>query len=218
MGNDWAVGLVVDAIRRQLEASGRWMVWNLILAAAPWVLAVVLFRPSRRAGWPWLCGLAAWLLLLPNAAYVLTDVVHLPAAVRREPSDRLVVLVVLPLYAAFFAAGFVAYADALRRLRRHATASGWVRRGWTIEAAVHAVSALGIYLGRVHRFNSWDVAQEPLTILSRAVAGFTRPLAVAGMLGVFVVLTVGQVVTRPILEAVDTRVGRVVVMLRSRLV
>src|SRR3712207_495039 len=123
------------------------MVWNLILAATPWVLALFLFRPSRRAGWPWRLGLAAWLLLLPNAAYVLTDVVHLPAAVRREPSDRLVLLVVLPLYVAFFTAGFVAYCDALRRLRRYVTTLGWVRRGWTVEIPVHAASAVAIYLG-----------------------------------------------------------------------
>ena len=216
MNSDSVVGLVIEALRRQAEASGRWMVWNLILAAAPWLLAVALFRPARRPGRAWMCMGAAWLLLIPNAAYVLTDLVHLPAAVRREPSDRLVLLVVLPLYAAFFAAGFVAYCDALRRLRRHVTALGWVRRGWTVEIGVHAASALAIYLGRVHRFNSWDVAREPLTILSQLFAGFTRPLAVVGIVTMFIVLTAGQMVTRPVLDAVDARVTQFSARLRGR--
>jgi uncharacterized membrane protein len=30
---------------------------------------------------------------------------------------------------------------------------------WTVEAAVHATSAVAIYLGRVHRLNSWDVVR-----------------------------------------------------------
>ena len=48
------------------------------------MLAVLLFRPSRPLRWVWFCLAAGWLVLIPNAAYVLTDVVHLPAAVRRR--------------------------------------------------------------------------------------------------------------------------------------
>src|SRR2546421_4853282 len=129
MGHEPLVASVVGALRRQAEVSGGWMVWNLFLALTPWVLSVVLFRPNRRPGPVWLAVVVGWSLLLPNAAYVLTDVVHLPAAVRQEPSDQLVLLVVLPLYGAFFIAGFVAFADGLRRRRRDVTGLGWVRRG-----------------------------------------------------------------------------------------
>lgn len=215
MGADSAVGLIGEALRRQLEASGGWMTWNLMLALTPWLLAVALFRPTRRWRWPWFVLAAGWLLLIPNAAYVLTDVVHLPAAVRREPSDRLVMLVVFPLYAAFFAVGFLAYCDALRRLRRHVTHLGWVRRGWTIEIAVHAASAVAIYLGRIHRLNSWDVAREPLAVAGRIAVGATRPAAVAGIAVMFVALTAGQTVTRPILDAAAVRAAGVAARLRA---
>jgi uncharacterized membrane protein len=108
MGEHPLTGLVIEGLRRQLDASGRWMAWNLVLALAPWLLSLVLFRRERRPGWAWFAGLGAWVLLIPNAAYVLTDVVHLPAAVRREPSDAQVLLVVFPLYVAFFAVVFTA--------------------------------------------------------------------------------------------------------------
>jgi hypothetical protein len=126
MGHEPLVASVAEALRRQADVSAGWMAWNLFLALTPWMLSVVLFRPHRRPGPVWLAVVVGWSLLLPNAAYVLTDVVHLPAAARQEPSDHLVLLAVLPLYGAFFIAGFIAYADGLRRLRRHVTGLGWV--------------------------------------------------------------------------------------------
>jgi uncharacterized membrane protein len=40
--------LVIEALQSQLDASGRWMAWNLTLALAPWLVSIFLFRPSRR--------------------------------------------------------------------------------------------------------------------------------------------------------------------------
>ena len=215
MGGDSALVLIGEALRRQWAASGGWMTWNLMLALTPWILAVGLFRPSRRPRWQWFVLAAGWLLLIPNAAYVLTDVVHLPAAVRREPSDPLVMLVVFPLYATFFTVGFFAYCDALRRLGRHVTHLGWVRRGWTIEVAVHAVSAVAIYLGRIHRLNSWDMARDPLAVAGRILVGATRPVAVGGIAIMFVALSAGHLLTRPILDAVAARAAGLAARLRA---
>ena len=216
MGHEPLVASLVEALRRQADVSGGWMVWNLFLALTVWVLSVVLFRPHRRPRPVWLAVAVGWSLLLPNAAYVLTDVVHLPAAVRQEPSDHLVLLVVLPLYGAFFTAGFVAYADGLRRLRRHVTGLGWVRRGWTVEAAVHAASAFAIYLGRIHRLNSWDVVRQPLAIVSQTAVGFTRPMAIAGIIVMFAALAVGQLVAAPILDTLEEHATRLAGRLRTR--
>jgi uncharacterized membrane protein len=223
MGEHPLIGLVLEGLRREIAVNAHWMTWNTTLALAPWVLSLLLFprtgetcrwrrtgarltgrtaptSPPRRPSWPWFAGLAAWLLLIPNAAYVLTDVVHLPGAVRREPSDAVVLLVVFPLYAAYFAVGFTAYADALRRLRRYVVRQGWLRHGWPAELAVHASSAVGIYLGRIHRFNSWDVARQPLPLLESLARGATRPTAVAAILLTFCVLACAQAITNPFLD------------------
>src|SRR5206468_1869018 len=114
------MGLIAGGIIRQVDASGRWMAWNVALALAPWFLSLVLFRPYRRPGAGWLCGALTCLLLVPNAPYIFTDVVHLPADVRREPSDAIVLFVVFPMYATLLAIGFATYSDALRRLTRYA--------------------------------------------------------------------------------------------------
>jgi uncharacterized membrane protein len=199
---------LLEAIRLQLAASGGWMACNLALALAPWFLALVLFRPSRRPGAAWLVATAGFLLLLPNAPYVLTDVIHLPAAVRREPSDAVVVLVVFPMYAALFAVGFAAYCDMVRRLSGYVVARGWAATTWFVELPVHALSALAIYVGRIHRLNSWDVVYQPHAVLHQTVAGLTRPLALAGIVVAFAGLTAGQAVARPVLQAAGRRTER----------
>jgi len=177
------------------------MAWNLGLVLAPWLLSLALFRPSRRLGAAWLGALVGFLLLLPNAPYVLTDVIHLPGAVRREPSDAVVVLVVFPMYAALFTVGFAAYADMLRRLGRFVVGRGWAGRPWAVELPVHAFCAEAIYIGRIHRLNSWDVVFRPLAVLHQAVAGVTRPLALLGIMVTFAGLTAGQAVARPVFQA-----------------
>jgi uncharacterized membrane protein len=189
-------GAVVAGIGRLLDVSGHWMAWNVVLALVPWTLSLYLFRPTRRPGAAWLCGTLACLLLVPNAPYILTDVIHLPPSIRREPSDAAVLLVVLPVYAALFAVGFGTYCDALRRLTRYMTARGWARSPWAVELPVHALSAVAIYVGRIHRFNSWDLAREPADVLAHTLLRLTRPLAVAGIVAMFVCLTTGQAFTR----------------------
>ena len=98
-----------------------------------------------------------------------------------------------------FAVGLGAYCDALRRFTRYATGQGWVRSPWAVELPVHALSAVAIYVGRIHRFNSWDLAQEPGDVLTHAIVGFTRPQALAGIVAMFTCLTIGQALTRNLL-------------------
>ncbi|MCA1847175.1 MAG: DUF1361 domain-containing protein, partial [Actinobacteria bacterium] len=198
---------LLEGIRLELGASGGWMAWNLGLALAPWFLSLVLFRPSRRPGLPWMAAAVGFLLLLPNAPYLLTDVIHLPAAVRREPSDAVVVLVVFPMYAALFTIGFAAYVDMLRRLGAFVVSRGWAQRTSAVELPVHAVCAVAIYVGRIHRLNSWDFVLRPLAVLHQAVAGVTRPLAVLGIVVAFAGLAVGQALARPVLLAVEVRLA-----------
>jgi uncharacterized membrane protein len=200
-------GAIVAALGRLLDVNGGWMAWNLVLALAPWVLSLYLFRPSRCPNAAWLCGALACLLLVPNAPYVLTDVIHLPPSVRREPSDAAVLLVVFPVYAALFAIGLGAYCDALRRFTRYVTGRGWARSPWAVELPVHALSTVAIYVGRIHRLNSWDIARQPADVLTHALAGFTRPLAVAGIVAMFACLTLGQAFTRILLPARPGRSG-----------
>ncbi len=139
-----------------------WMVWNTFLALIPAALAVGLFRPGVRRGVLWWLGAATFVAFLPNAAYVLTDVVHLPADLRAASGSAPLTLAVLGAYAAFAAIGFAAYAYSVLRLIGYLREQG-LRPATLIaaELGVHFLVTIGVILGRVFRFNSWDLLARP---------------------------------------------------------
>ena len=137
-----------------------WMSWNLFLAFVPAVLAIVLFGPGRRRSALWWMGVAAFIAFLPNAPYVLTDVIHFVEDVRRTESDVVVVFCLIPLYLTFMCAGLMAYVVSLVRLRSWMRRQGWGAWGLPVELGLHGLCAVGLYAGRFLRFNSWDLVTE----------------------------------------------------------
>ena len=98
------------------------MAWNLYLAVIPAMLALVLFRRPQRIGVTWALGLVAWVLFLPNAPYVLTDVVHMVDDLQVS-SSRIHTCEVLVTYAVFFACGLASYVLSLKLFSRTQVAS-----------------------------------------------------------------------------------------------
>ena len=135
------------------------MLWNLFLAAHPrGPRARCSFTtsrsPARRASGG--SGSATWVLFLPNAPYVLTDVVHMVHDIQRAHSDTWAYLVIAT-YGVLFAFGLASYAFSLQLFRRflHRTVRARLDRAGDPRRARACV--LAMYLGRVIRLNSWDV-------------------------------------------------------------
>jgi uncharacterized membrane protein len=185
-----------------------WMTWNLMLAAVPVVLGFVVFRSRGPRTALWWVGAALFGLFLPNAPYVVTDLVHLRLDVVEARNDTAVVLTVLPLYAAFIAAGFLAYYLSLVELGRYVERIGLGAQRRALEVGVHAVCAVGVVLGRVARLNSWEPVVEPHSTLERVVVTLSWRAAPVMILGMFLVIWIGHALTRGIVEAVWREVSR----------
>ena len=190
----WTVKYVLLNAIDILHSNARWMGWNLFLAIVPLLLSVLLFRrtqlgsspvtvPSmslhhRHRSWLWWLGVLTFTAFLPNAPYILTDVIHFVNDVRYASSVWLIALVLIPLYGAFIFAGFEAYVLSLINVGYYLKQRGLGRYILRTELAIHALSALGIYLGRFLRFNSWDIVTHldtlAVTILDDVLA--KRPL------------------------------------------
>src|SRR5439155_10206791 len=97
-----------------LRGHAGWMGVNLALAAVPLVLAAALFRGRRRRGLLWWSGVAAFAAFLPNAPYVMTDVLHFAADVITAPTRRAVYFGMLPLYGVFVLTGMASYLACMR--------------------------------------------------------------------------------------------------------
>jgi uncharacterized membrane protein len=171
------------------------MAWNLGLALLPLPLAFALFVPGRRRGPGWWAGLAAFVALLPNAPYVLTDVIHFADAVRASDSDLHVAFVLIPVFAGFFLVGFGSYVVCVVRLERWLRAGGWgLPRLLGADITLHALCAVGVFLGRVFRFNSWDLLARPDEVA--AVVRVPKPESVVLLALTFLVLAGGTAVLR----------------------
>lgn len=168
-----------------------WILWNLFLAFIPLVLSFILFKrqSSARPVWWWVL-LVVFIAFLPNAPYMLTDIVHLIRGTRAGYSVWVIALVFVPLHVGAMLAGFEAYVVSLLNQGRYLKRQGarqWVLRS---ELLVHLLSAIGIYLGRFRRFNSWDLAVSPTDILASTLDDLTSKRPIAVILITFAVLTV----------------------------
>jgi uncharacterized membrane protein len=152
-------------------------VWNTLLALVPPAVAVVLFRRDRRAeGIAWWTGLGLFFVMLPNAPYVLTDVVHLIHSAHHGLLLREAVA-----YTVFFAVGTLAYTVSVARLMGFLRDRGLppVPRAVT-EVALHTAVAVGVLIGRYARFNSWDLGLRPGRVVLDSL-GWASPRALVAI-------------------------------------
>ena len=130
----------------------RFLVWNLFLAWVPFLLALALYDANRRgASGAWQLGLAvAWLLFLPNAPYIVTDFLHV-GVIGGAP-----IWFDAALVAAFAATGVMLGLGSLLLVQTIVSRACGELWGWLMLAPLLGLCSVGIALGRVYRFNSWD--------------------------------------------------------------
>ncbi len=149
----------------------RFLVWNLFLAAIPFpvaLLAAWLLRVRQRvAALPVLAG---WMLFLPNAPYLVTDILHLQRSDAPLWYDAL-------LYGSFAVSGMllcfgsVALVHVAVRERMGAVA------GWIAALLSLLLAGFGVYLGRVERWNSWNFWQTPRSLARSILEPVQNPLS-----------------------------------------
>jgi uncharacterized membrane protein len=175
----------------------RFLVWNLGLALVPAFAAAALVRADRRK-LPFLAGLAAivWLLFLPNAPYLITDLVHL------KPRPPVPYWFDILLFTSFAGAGVLSAFASFHDVQHVVAARFGRNASWAVLALAAFASGFGIYLGREQRLNSWDVFTRPADLLpaitERLFAPWTEPRAMAVTLLYGAVLLFGYVAIRVI--------------------
>jgi uncharacterized membrane protein len=168
-----------------------WIVWNLFLAFIPLALSFWLFRrKSRSRSVLWWVGFLVFAAFLPNAPYLLTDIIHLINAVRNYYSVWIITLVLIPAHLFAIVAGFEAYVLSLMNLGHYLRYQGVGKYTLWAELITHALCAVGVYLGRFKRFNSWDFLAQPDDLARSVIDDLTskRPVLVIAI--TFVILTV----------------------------
>jgi uncharacterized membrane protein len=161
----------------RLPSGGRppylFLIWNTFLAWIPVGIAIIIdsvsllkrsfFKTMLYAGF----GLS-WLFFYPNAAYLITDMLHPFARYKIQGRDfwhetlfwdhlfTLFLVAILGL-----ALGNAALSSLHGLVRRRY--GSWV--AWGFVVIVLALGSVGVYLGRFNRWNTWDIIDRPGHIL-----------------------------------------------------
>jgi len=181
--------LIIEALRASNRHSG-WMLWNLFLACIPLALSVWLFRKTTRSRSAlWWVGFLVFIAFLPNAPYLLTDIIHLIQAIRNYYSVWVVALVLIPQHLLAITIGFEAYVLCLINLGYYLHRQGAGKFIFWTELLTHALCAVGIYLGRFKRFNSWDLITQPDDLTRSIIDDLTNKRPVMLLVLTFLVLT-----------------------------
>ena len=193
----FAVGLV--GLRFVLSGGVQYanLVWNLVLAWVPLVLALVAYDRYRRGsrGLGLAVPLTLWLSFLPNAPYLVTDFMLL-RSIHDMPLWFDVALLTSFAWVGLLL-GFVSVylvQDVARR------ALG-VTAGWICALGSLAVCGVGIYLGRYLRWNSWDLLVQPGGVLGDVVERLASPRLVGMSLVMAAFLSVAYVMLYAVIDA-----------------
>ncbi|MDX2230649.1 MAG: DUF1361 domain-containing protein [Leptolyngbyaceae cyanobacterium bins.349] len=148
-----------------LPFSSDWMRWNLFLALLPLGFSFGLFRLARERSLLWWVGVLVFIAFLPNAPYTVTDIIHMVEEIKYTESLLVNTLVILPKYILFLLLGFGAYVLSLINLERYLKTQDLSQWILPAELALHGLSAVGVALGRLNRFNSWDLITQPQQVI-----------------------------------------------------
>jgi uncharacterized membrane protein len=142
--------------------------WNLFLATVPYLLSKRL-RKYKRINIKVVIILLCWLLFLPNAPYIITDLFHFQ---ERPPVPYWFDL--LLVVSAAWNGVVLCFASLLQTekfLTKH------IKLKWIKPATILLITlcSYGMYLGRYKRYNSWSIVTRPDDIFHTVIDNITEP-------------------------------------------
>ena len=158
--------------------------WNLFLAWLPvlfsFLMDVAADQKTWRRSWKavFILGTGVlWLLFYPNAAYLITDLIHPVAQYRKPPdismkNDMMFWVHILSFFLAAVIGILLSYFS-LYTVHRLVQRSYGKVTGWIFAICIMLLSSFGIYVGRFIRWNSWDMITHPLYLVREIIAMLT---------------------------------------------
>lgn len=163
--------------------------WNLLLAWIPFGVSALMLSVARWSRLRW--GLlpmmgAVWLVFLPNAPYLITDLIHLK---HRAPVPYWYDIAMLGMFAC---TGLLLGVRSLEHVHTLVRDTLGDALSWIGIGTVTGLCGLGIYLGRFLRWNSWDLITRPEAIFRDILERLLHPQAHLQTWGVTLVFGVSM--------------------------
>lgn len=163
------------------------VIWNLFLALVPVVLGFLIAKyvrdqRDRRQPVSWIIVgpmLFVWLIFLPNTCYLLTEWRHFLEVVVTNPAVFLLArhdeqalfqfLSISVFYILYSGSGMLTFFLAIWPVDQVFKIPAWGK------AIFFLLCSLGVYLGLVKRYNSWQVVHHSVDIVQSAFAAIAKP-------------------------------------------
>jgi len=171
------IGIGAVRIVYTKDIKGVFLVWNLFLA---WIPLLIGYSIKQNKIHPIKFGLVflTWLLFLPNAPYIITDLIHLsPRGSVPIWFDAIVIFLfafhglILGIISTFFIHEL---------LEKYFTK----KIVWCFLISSFILCGFGVYLGRFLRWNSWDIITQPISLFQESLLMLSNPIAIV-VTGIF---------------------------------
>ena len=150
------LAVILDLARIVLfgNTSFNYLLWNVFLAALPFLVSTILlhFQNEKRLTTLFFSiGAIIWILLLPNAPYIITDLVHIGYGHASAIFYNTILIFSCAL------AGLCLGLYSLSHMEHIFRARYGYRIAKVLILASMLLTSFGIAIGRFFRFNSWDI-------------------------------------------------------------
>ena len=147
------------------------LVWNLFLAFIPYALSTWMGnQPQMKSKRVFFLCVFVWLMFVPNAFYIITDLIHL------DMNDVVPLWYDLALLLAFAWSGVLFGIVSVRQMEKLFEQHFNKKFDLLFILPVMVLNGFGVYIGRHLRFNSWDVITNPFQLVQDIVFLFIHPI------------------------------------------
>jgi uncharacterized membrane protein len=168
----FSIALVMARIAYTGKLTFIWLIWNLFLAWLPYRISSWLQQqPSVQANkWKFAAVSFVWLLFIPNAFYILTDLFHL--GIYHNVPNWLDLMLIISFAWNGLLLGILSVRQMEKIMQPYL-------RGMHELLFIYPImwlNALGVYIGRYPRFNSWDILTNPFGLVAYILQMLCHPI------------------------------------------
>ncbi|MFV9552105.1 DUF1361 domain-containing protein [Algibacter sp. PT7-4] len=131
------------------------LIWNLFLAVLPYVVSCYLSILKNHNKIAFTFSFCLWIVLLPNAPYIITDFIHL------KISNPYMLWLDALLISSFAFNGLLLFYLSVHDVKTLLYRFFTKRQVNYIIIVTMFLTSFGIYLGRFLRYNSWEILSNP---------------------------------------------------------
>ncbi len=149
-----------------------WLNWNLFLAAVPYLVSRFAISQPKwvESNIRFASLFVTWLLFIPNAFYIITDLFHL------DKGNALPLWFDLALIFSFAWNGLLLGILSVRQMEKLVRVKFPLVDELHFVAPIMFLNALGVYIVRYLRYNSWDVVTNPFQLVNDIVYLLSHPI------------------------------------------